>query len=146
MKSVKSQGILVGNWLSFRQAQALLSAPDIATALSLRFFWGCGHLRSEMAAVTFGQGNHSCSCAAEVCIWEIAPLLAFLDATEIATENVPCRGRWLPSKSHIFQSKSVLRSIESFTLYHSYSVSKPICLVGRRILSLTRSPAFANIS
>ena len=31
MKSVKSTGIRVGNWLSQRQAQALLSAPDITT-------------------------------------------------------------------------------------------------------------------
>src|SRR3984885_11291408 len=31
VKSVKSTGIRVGNWLSQRQAQALLSAPDIST-------------------------------------------------------------------------------------------------------------------
>src|SRR5579862_2844712 len=31
VKSVKSQGIWVGNWLSLRQAQTLLSAADIAT-------------------------------------------------------------------------------------------------------------------
>jgi hypothetical protein len=31
VKSVKSTGIRVGNWLSQRQAQALLSAPDITT-------------------------------------------------------------------------------------------------------------------
>ena len=31
VKSVKSTGIRVGNWLTLRQAQALLSAPDIAT-------------------------------------------------------------------------------------------------------------------
>ena len=30
VKSVKSTGIRVGNWLSQRQAQALLSAPDIS--------------------------------------------------------------------------------------------------------------------
>jgi site-specific recombinase XerC len=30
VKSVKSVGIRVGNWLSQRQAQALLSAPDIS--------------------------------------------------------------------------------------------------------------------
>src|ERR1019366_7011304 len=29
VKSVKSTGIRIGNWLSQRQAQALLSAPDI---------------------------------------------------------------------------------------------------------------------
>ncbi len=31
VKSVKSTGIRVGNWLSQKQAQALLSAPDITT-------------------------------------------------------------------------------------------------------------------
>src|SRR5204863_887629 len=31
VKSVKSVGIRVGNWLSLRQAQALVNAPDIAT-------------------------------------------------------------------------------------------------------------------
>jgi site-specific recombinase XerD len=36
VKSVKSTGIRVGNWLSQRQAQALLSAPDIATIAGLR--------------------------------------------------------------------------------------------------------------
>src|ERR1700683_3844332 len=36
VKSVKSTGIRVGNWLSQRQAQALLSAPDISTIVGLR--------------------------------------------------------------------------------------------------------------
>src|SRR5262245_31421479 len=36
VKSVKSTGIRVGNWLSLRQAQALLGAPDIATVKGLR--------------------------------------------------------------------------------------------------------------
>src|SRR6266567_2086674 len=31
VKSVKSTGIRVGNWLSLRQSQALLSAPDVET-------------------------------------------------------------------------------------------------------------------
>src|SRR5947207_6662444 len=31
VKSAKTQGIRVGNWLSLRQAQALLGAPDITT-------------------------------------------------------------------------------------------------------------------
>src|ERR1700720_1911345 len=35
-KSVKSTGIRVGNWLTLRQAQALLSAPDAATVKGLR--------------------------------------------------------------------------------------------------------------
>src|SRR2546425_2461149 len=59
VKSVKSVGIRVGNWLSLRQAQALLSAPDIATAKGLRdrailaVLLGCGLRRSEVAALTF---------------------------------------------------------------------------------------------
>src|SRR6266436_4204351 len=36
VKSVKSTGIRVGNWLSLRQAQALLSSPDVATVKGLR--------------------------------------------------------------------------------------------------------------
>src|SRR5712692_8755989 len=48
VKSVKSTGIRVGNWLSLKQAQALLSAPDVATVRGLRdrailaVLLGCG--------------------------------------------------------------------------------------------------------
>src|ERR1700747_3769575 len=58
VKSAKSQGIRVGNWLSLRQAQALLSAPDVATLKGLRdraiiaVLLGCGLRRSEVAALT----------------------------------------------------------------------------------------------
>jgi Family of unknown function (DUF5996)/Phage integrase, N-terminal SAM-like domain len=61
VKSVKSTGIRVGNWLSLRQAQALLSAPDIMTVAGLRdrailaVLLGCGLRRSEVAALTFGH-------------------------------------------------------------------------------------------
>jgi site-specific recombinase XerD len=61
VKSVKSTGIRVGNWLSLRQAQALLSAPDIATVKGLRdrailaVLLGCGLRRSEVAALTFAH-------------------------------------------------------------------------------------------
>src|SRR5258706_6346365 len=61
VKSVKSTGIRVGNWLSQRQGQALPSAPDISTvpglrgrtilAVPLRF----GLRRSEVAALTFAH-------------------------------------------------------------------------------------------
>jgi len=61
VKSAKSVGIRVGNWLSLRQAQALLSAPDIATVKGLRdrailaVLLGCGLRRSEVAALTVGH-------------------------------------------------------------------------------------------
>src|SRR5580765_7727173 len=59
VKSAKTQGIRVGNWLSLRQAQALLSAPDTTTLRGLRdrailaVLLGCGLRRSEVAALTF---------------------------------------------------------------------------------------------
>src|SRR5467141_2766712 len=61
VKSAKSIGIRVGNWLSQRQAQALLSAPDISTIRGLRdrailaVLLGCGLRRSEVAALTFAH-------------------------------------------------------------------------------------------
>src|SRR5712691_1747634 len=61
VKSAKTQGIRAGNWLSQRQAQALLSAPDIATLRGLRdrailaVLLGCGLRRSEVAALTFSH-------------------------------------------------------------------------------------------
>jgi site-specific recombinase XerD len=61
VKSVKSTGIRVGNWLSQRQAQALLSAPDIPTVRGLRdrailaVLLGCGLRRSKVAALTFAH-------------------------------------------------------------------------------------------
>src|SRR5450432_1900211 len=59
VKSTKSTGIRVGNWLSLRQAQTLLSAPDVSTLRGLRdrailaVLLGCGLRRSEVAALTF---------------------------------------------------------------------------------------------
>jgi site-specific recombinase XerD len=59
VKSVKSTGIRVGNWLSLKQAQALLSAPNTTTVKGLRdrailaVLLGCGLRRSEVAALTF---------------------------------------------------------------------------------------------
>jgi site-specific recombinase XerC len=61
IKSVKSTGIRVGNWLSQRQAQALVSAPDITTVSGLRdrailgVLLGCGLRRSEVTALTFSH-------------------------------------------------------------------------------------------
>jgi len=58
VKGAKSKGVRVGNWLSIRQAQALLNAPDISTKKGLRdramlaVLLGCGLRRSEVAALT----------------------------------------------------------------------------------------------
>ena len=61
VKSAKTQGIRTGNWLSQKQAQALLSAPDFSTLRGLRdhailaVLLGCGLRRSEVAALTFAH-------------------------------------------------------------------------------------------
>jgi site-specific recombinase XerD len=61
VRSAKSVGIRVGNWLSVRQAQSLLNAPDVTTVRGLRdrailaVLLGCGLRRSEVAALTFGR-------------------------------------------------------------------------------------------
>src|SRR5579864_1159284 len=61
VKSVKSVGIRVGNWLTLRQAQALVNTPDIATVKGLHdrailaVLLGCGLRRSEVAALTFSH-------------------------------------------------------------------------------------------
>jgi integrase len=61
VRSAKSVGVRVGNWLSARQAQTLLNAPDVATVRGLRdrailaVLLGCGLRRSEVAALTFAH-------------------------------------------------------------------------------------------
>jgi len=61
VKSAKSVGIRMGNWLSVRQAQSLLNAPDVTTVRGLRdrailaVLLGCGLRRSEVAALTFAH-------------------------------------------------------------------------------------------
>src|SRR5262245_8446214 len=61
VKGVKSRGVRAGNWLSLRQAQDLLNAPDIATLRGRRdrailaVLLGCGLRRSEAAALTFAH-------------------------------------------------------------------------------------------
>jgi integrase len=61
VKSAKCVGVRAGNWLSARQAQSLLNAPDIATLRGLRdraiiaILLGCGLRRSEVAALTFAH-------------------------------------------------------------------------------------------
>jgi integrase len=59
VRSAKSVGIRVGNWLSVREAQSLLNAPDATTVRGprdhaiLAVLLGCGLRRSEVAALTF---------------------------------------------------------------------------------------------
>jgi site-specific recombinase XerD len=61
VKSAKCVGVRAGNWLSARQAQSLLDAPDITTVWGLRdraiiaILLGCGLRRSEVAALTFAH-------------------------------------------------------------------------------------------
>src|SRR5258705_3705172 len=61
IKGVKMKGVRVGNWLTVRQAQALLNAPDTSTSKGLRdrailaVLLGCGLRRSEVAAVAVGH-------------------------------------------------------------------------------------------
>src|SRR5579871_563848 len=61
VKSAKSIGVRMGNWLSQKQAQALLNTPDISTLKGLRdraiiaVLLGCGLRRSEVAALTMSH-------------------------------------------------------------------------------------------
>jgi site-specific recombinase XerD len=61
VKGVASKGIRLGNWLSARQAQTLLNAPDVTTHKGVRdrailaVLLGCGLRRSEVAALTMGH-------------------------------------------------------------------------------------------
>jgi integrase len=108
VKSVKSTGIRVGNWLSQRQAQALLSAPDISTVVGLRdrailaVLLGCGLRRSEAAALTFAHvqqrdgrwcivdlvGKHGRVRTAPMPTWVKVASDAWTSASGVATGHV----------------------------------------------------------
>jgi site-specific recombinase XerD len=74
VKGAKSKGVRVGNWLSLRQAQALLNAPDTTTKRGLRdramlaILLECGLRRSEVAALTLGhvQQRSRITCSYQV--------------------------------------------------------------------------------
>ena len=59
VKGVAAKGVRLGNWLTAKQAQTLLNAPDATTNKGLRdrailaVLLGCGLRRSEVAALTF---------------------------------------------------------------------------------------------
>jgi site-specific recombinase XerD len=61
VKGVASKGVRLGNWLTVRQAQTLLNAPDATTSKGLRdrailaVLLGCGLRRSEVAALTMAH-------------------------------------------------------------------------------------------
>jgi integrase len=61
VKGVASKGVRLGNWLTLKQAQALLNAPDVGTIKGLRdraiiaVLLGCGLRRSEVAALTMAH-------------------------------------------------------------------------------------------
>jgi site-specific recombinase XerC len=85
VRSAKSVGIRVWNWLSVRQAQSLLNAPDVMTVRSLRdrailaVLLGCGLRRSEVGmrcglANVIGQNQ--------------LPVFFALNRTEITLEKI----------------------------------------------------------
>ncbi len=61
VKGAKTIGVRTGNWLSLRQAQALVNAPDPSTLKGLRdravlaVLLGCGLRRSEVASLTLAH-------------------------------------------------------------------------------------------
>jgi site-specific recombinase XerC len=77
VKSAKSVGIRMGNWLSARQAQSLLNAPDVNTLRGLRdramiaVLLGCGLRRSEVAAPRLRISN-SAMAAGALLIWSVS--------------------------------------------------------------------------
>jgi integrase/recombinase XerD len=72
IKGVRSHGVRVGNWLSLRQAQALLNAPDVRTRKGLR---DRGHVRDaawvRIAAIGTDEPDDEARSAARWCIVDL---------------------------------------------------------------------------
>src|ERR1700675_4896960 len=74
IKGARSHGVRVGNWLSLRQAQTLLNAPDIRTKKGLRdramfaTLLGCGLRRSELTNLKMKhvQQRDNCWCIVDL--------------------------------------------------------------------------------
>src|SRR6202049_2386023 len=108
VQSAKSVGIRAGNWLSQRQAQALLSTPDVTTLRGLRdrailaVLLGCGLRRSEVAALTYTHlqqrdgrwcivdlvGKHGRVRTAPMPTWVKGAIEAWATPAEVADGNV----------------------------------------------------------
>jgi site-specific recombinase XerD len=61
VKGVASKGVRLGNWLSLRQAQALLNAPDIATMKGLTKQYVAGKSISSGGQPSPKTGRRTCS-------------------------------------------------------------------------------------
>src|ERR1700694_1356765 len=108
VRGAKSVGIRVGTWLSVRQAQSLLNAPDVSTVRGLRdrailaVLLGCGLRRSEVAALTFAhvqqrdgrwcivdlRGKHGRVRTAPMPNWVKVAIDAWTSAAAVATGHV----------------------------------------------------------
>src|SRR5882757_11337669 len=104
INGVRSQGVRVGNWLSLRQAQSLLNAPDIRTKKGLRdramfaTLLGCGLRRSELTNLTMKHiqqrdnrwcivdliGKHGRVRTIPMPVWVKSAIDAWTSAAEVA--------------------------------------------------------------
>jgi hypothetical protein len=86
VKSAKTQGIRTGNWLSLRQAQALLSAPDATTTKGLR-------------TVPSSQFSWAAACADPK--WQRLASLIVDGAGEEKIFHLPDRGQFRTERQNI---------------------------------------------
>jgi site-specific recombinase XerD len=84
VKGVASKGVRLGNWLSRKQAQDLLNAPDIATSKGLcdrailAVLLDCGLRRSEVHVFRAVDRGGNCKAAAlsEKVAWQLLQVYA----------------------------------------------------------------------